>query len=127
MPNTNISDLIQNYISAYNQFDVEGMLECFSNDCVFISISAGNKTVSCQNKNELQQLAEQSASYFTERTQTIKNLILNDDKAAVEIDYAAILKKDLPNGLKAGQKLNLFGVSFFTFRNGKILTLTDYS
>lgn len=81
----------------------------------------------CQKKNELLQLVEQSDSYFTERTQTIKNLILNDDKAAVEIDYEAILKRDLPNRLKAGQKLNLLGVSIFIFKNGKIFKLTDYS
>lgn len=44
-----------------------------------------------------------------------------------EIDYEGVLKVDLPDGLKAGEKIKLKGKSVFQFRDGLIYTLTDYS
>jgi hypothetical protein len=38
-----------------------------------------------------------------------------------------VLAKDLPNGLKKGQELNLSGKSIFKFSGNKITSLTDLS
>jgi hypothetical protein len=38
-----------------------------------------------------------------------------------------VLALDLPNGMHAGQELRLQGRSRFTFQDGKIRTLADYS
>jgi hypothetical protein len=53
--------------------------------------------------------------------------IIQDNKAAIQIDYKSVVAVDLPNGLKAGQELNLKGSSFFEFKDGKILKLVDIS
>ena len=127
MSDRKLQHLIESYVQAYNQFDIAAMLRDFSDNCTFSSISGGIQTIFCQNKMELHKFAEQSAAYFKERTQTITNWILGDDKAAIEIQYKAILNRDLPNGYKAGQELNLQGVSVFAFRDGKIISLIDYS
>lgn len=122
-----LREIVKKYVSAYNRFDIDTMLECFADDCTFSAVSGGSRTVSCHGKSQVRELAAQSAYYFLERTQHITSWILSDNQAAIEIQYKATLKKDLPNGLKAGEQLNLLGVSIFRFENEKILELTDYS
>jgi hypothetical protein len=45
----------------------------------------------------------------------------------VAIAYEAELAIDLPNGMKAGDRLSLAGRSEFRFRDGKISHLVDHS
>jgi hypothetical protein len=49
------------------------------------------------------------------------------DKTEIEIDYSAIAAMNFPNGLQKGEELVLKGKSVFTFKNNKIITLTDIS
>ncbi|VVC76992.1 hypothetical protein AQUSIP_23190 [Aquicella siphonis] len=127
MPWAHLREVIKKYISAYNHFDIDGMMECFADECVFAAISGGSCSISCQGKSQVRELAAQSAMYFLDRKQQVKNWILSDNQAAIEIQYRATLKKDLPNGLKAGEELNLLGVSVFRFENDKIIELRDYN
>ncbi|WP_131783603.1 nuclear transport factor 2 family protein [Legionella gresilensis] len=115
------------YITAYNQFDIDGMLSYVDEKIIFINYSGGKQTAYCQTKEEFHHLAIQSANLFAKRTQNIRNMIENDEQVAVEIDYCAILKQDLSSELKAGQELVLAGVLIFTFKDFKITKLVDYS
>lgn len=78
-------------------------------------------------RQEFEQLALQSVNYFSERKQIVRFLVQGTEAAAVEIDYVATLAQDLPNGLKAGQQLQLRGVSIFEVKQGKISRISDYS
>jgi steroid delta-isomerase-like uncharacterized protein len=124
---SHLREMIKKYVSAYNHFDIDGMLECFADECIFKSVSGGRCTVTCNGKSQLRELAAQSAAYFLERTQQITNWIISDSQATIEVQYRAVLKRDLPNGLKAGEELSLLGVSIFRFDGDKITELTDYS
>lgn len=119
--------IIQNYIDGYNQFDVDKMTRHFDDNVFFQNIQNGEVTMTLNGINEFKQQAEQAKSYFENRRQQIISIKHENDKTKIEIDYAATLAMDFPNGLKKGQSLELKGKSIFVFQGRKIIKLTDKS
>jgi steroid delta-isomerase-like uncharacterized protein len=120
-------ELFLGYIKAYNARDVSGMLDFFADDCVFENFAAGKVTVRTQGKTELEALARRSADAFSSREQTVLTLTGGQGGLVAEIDYRGVLQADLTPELKAGNHLELRGVSVFEFSGGKIVRLSDYS
>ncbi|MBN2062515.1 MAG: hypothetical protein JW882_19080 [Deltaproteobacteria bacterium] len=52
---------------------------------------------------------------------------MKDDQAFIDVAYEGVLASDMANGMKSGETLRLNGRSEFTFRDGKILRITDIS
>jgi hypothetical protein len=103
------------------------MIMDFDEDIVFTNVSKGKVNLSIKGSKAFREQAEEAATYFSERNQTITSIRNNSDETEVEIEYYAVLAKDLPNGLKKGQELNLSGKSIFRFSGNKITSLTDLS
>ena len=120
-------ELFLGYIKAYNAKDVSGMLTFFDDDCVFENISGGKVTVRTQGKAELEALARKSAAAFSSREQRVLTLTGGQGGVVAEIEYIGVLQADLTPDLKAGNRLELRGVSVFKFSGGKIVRLSDYS
>ncbi len=120
-------DLIHRYIKAYNARDVDAMLTCFDDACVFENVSGGKLTVRTEGKAELERLARRSAEAFATREQRVLSLTEGQGRIVAEIDYHAVLQADLSPDLKAGSRLGLRGLSMFELAGGKILRLSDYS
>ena len=118
--------LIEKFIGFYNSKEVEAMIELFTEDAVFESISNTDGVTRAGNRVELRQLAMMGAEFFEARRQTPINWVLGADSGAVEIDYWCRLAKALPTGQQAGAEMRLRGASFFTFREGRICRLVDY-
>jgi ketosteroid isomerase-like protein len=119
--------IIGNYIKAYNRFDIEGMLADMHENIVFENISNGEVTLTTKGITQLKNQAEQAGQYFKEREQRITKVEYMGDIVEIDIEYKAILAVDLPNGLKAGDKLELTGKSIFRFKDHKIIELKDIS
>ena len=119
--------LIEQYLHAYNEFDIDGMIERLHSEIEFKNMSGGELTASASGIEEFRQLAEQSKKLFRSRRQTSKSFSSNDDQASIEVDYEGVLAADLPNGMSAGDTLRLQGRSEFRFRDGRIYRLTDFS
>lgn len=119
--------IIQRYLEAYNQFDVEGMLKDVAENIIFENISNGVTTLKTEGIEALRKQAVQATHFFSERQQNIVSIVHEADKSIVEIDYSAVLAMDFPNGLQKGQKLNLKGKSIFQFLGNKIVAITDIS
>jgi len=119
--------LIDQYIEAYNNMDVAGMLLTVHPDVEFKNISEGTVNASANGVEELQALAEKSKSLFSERQQTILAFETDENKAVASIAFRAVVAGDLPNGLQKGQVLSLTGRSEFYFRDGRIFKITDIS
>lgn len=117
--------IIQNYIEAYNQFDVDKMIADFDEFIVFENIQNGETNMTLNGIKEFKAQAEQAKEYFSARKQTITSFIQDEITAIVEIDYYAVLAMDFPNGLKAGQELSMKGKSIFQFSDNKIVRLAD--
>jgi ketosteroid isomerase-like protein len=118
---------IEKFIACYNSFDINGMLSLLHDDIVFQNVTDGEIDTSTKGKTEFKKLAEQSAALFKSRQQKIINCHFEEDKAVIDIDYEGIIAVDLPNGLKAGDMLNLKGKSAYFFKDDLIVELTDYS
>jgi ketosteroid isomerase-like protein len=127
MENHDKKSLIERYIRAYNSFDVDGMVALLHPECSFQNISGGQINASAAGISQFRELAEKSKSLFSSRNQTITSYQSKAEIVTVDIDYEGVLRADLPNRLKAGEKIRLKGKSVFKFRDGLIYQLTDYS
>lgn len=119
--------IIENYIKAYNSFDIEKMLIDMDDNVRFENSTDGVVNLVTNNIMELRFQAEQAKQFFKEREQTITDYIFNNDLVEIHIDYKGVLAIDFPNGLKAGDKIELQGKSIFKFKNNKIIELKDIS
>lgn len=119
--------LIERYLNAYNAFDIDGMMSTLHPDIEFKNVSGGEVNVTASGADEFRKLAEQSKKLFSLRKQKITGFEAKDDQAFIDVDYEGVLASDLPNGMKAGKSLRLYGRSEFCFRNGKIYRITDIS
>jgi steroid delta-isomerase-like uncharacterized protein len=118
--------LLTDYIRRYNEKNIDAMLELFTEDVVFESISSATGYINVQGKENLRRLAEKSAEIFAERRQDLTTMVLDESNIAVEVEYWARLAMDLPDGKKAGDEVEFRGASFFVVRDGRISRLTDY-
>lgn len=119
--------IINDYLHAYNHFDVEKMVAHLDESIVFENISNGVKNMTLTGLTSFREQAEQSKKFFSKRKQSVKSFKHTGDECEVEIDYYAILAIDLPNGLKKGDELILQGKSIFKFSGDKIIALKDLS
>ena len=127
MSNSNMKDLIERYLIAYNAFDVDGMLSTLSNDVRFENYSGNQLTAEANGIDEFRMLAERAKSIFSEREQRITDLEFGHDSAIASIAYRGKLAADIPNGPPAGTVLDLQGKSEFSFNQGKITKIADRS
>lgn len=118
---------IEEYINAYNNFNVNDMLANLHQDVVFQNVSGGEVNLQTTGIAEFKTKAESAISFFSERQQTITSWTFSGKTVRIEIAYTATVAQDLPNGLKAGDVLELTGASEFTFQNGKIIRIEDES
>ena len=103
------------------------MIKLLHADIVFRNIAAGDVNTQSTGRREFRQLAEQSKAFFTSRQQVPSNFSFTGDQANIDIAYQGVLAVDLPNGLKAGETLKLGGRSEFTFKDGLLIAISDYS
>ncbi|QHT65863.1 nuclear transport factor 2 family protein [Rhodocytophaga rosea] len=122
-----LQTIIEQYIQAYNQFDVPGMLTHLHPDIEFRNISNGEVTHSLKGKAAFREQAEQAVRYFSQRKQSIQHINFQPDQAEVLLDYVAVLAIDLPNGMKKGDTLQLKGKSVFRFQYQQIILIEDIS
>lgn len=119
--------VIEDYIKSYNDFDIGGMTKHLSKDVVFENISNGKVELKTEGIDAFRNQANSATQYFSQRTQTIESIEYIGLNILVNIDYKAILAIDLPNGMKAGDTLELKGTSEFEFENEKIKIIRDKS
>lgn len=127
MDATQAKVLVESYLDAYNRFDVPGMLACLQPDVRFEHSTNGDVTVRLDSKDAFESQAIRAAAWFSERTQRITAFHWQDERAEADIDYFAVTATDLPNGVKAGTTLHFAGRSRFSFRDGLIAFIQDFS
>lgn len=127
MDPTFIQAIVDSYIQAYNQFDIEGMVTMLDPEIEFENRSQGEVNVATAGIQAFRQLAEQSRTLFSKRKQTLLSLDISDPMTIAQIDFVGILKADLPNGMKQGEAIRMKGRTEFLFANQKIRKITDIS
>ena len=119
-------NLVEDYIRRYNLKDIDGMMALFSEDVIFESISSASGIIGVQGKEKFRLLATKSAEIFKVRRQTPVTMVHDRTSVAIESKYWCALAMDLPDGKKAGEEIEFRGASFFTFKEGLIVKLTEY-
>lgn len=119
--------LVDQYIDAYNRFDVEGMMALLTPDVLFENVSAGKTSASACGKAEFRKLAQQGAALFSDRAQNLLVLEFSSSSAVAMIAYRGVLAIDMPDGPRAGSVIELSGESEFWFADGRISHLIDRS
>ena len=127
MAQEEIKKSIYRYLDAYNNFDIDTMMEVLAKDIRFENVSGGEVNAKTFGKTEFEILARQSAQLFASRKQTAKTIKIEGDSAVAEIEFEGVLTQDLPNGLKAGDTLSLKGRSEFVFTDGLMSSIVDRS
>lgn len=127
MTNTDLPDLIERYLVAYNAFDVESMLALLSQDVVFENFLGDQLTASTKGADQFRELAQQSATMFSEREQRVTGVTIQPQSTVVDIAYRGRLAVDVPDGPAAGTVLDLKGQSEFWFKDGLISKIVDRS
>ncbi|MCP2044094.1 nuclear transport factor 2 family protein [Pontibacter sp. HSC-36F09] len=120
-------EIIEDYIRAYNSFDVQGMLQYLHEEVEFKNISNGEVNLSLQGIEAFRKQAEQASKLFKEREQVVLHYQEQENAAAVTIAYRAVLATDISKELKAGDTLTLKGKTIFGFQQDKIISIEDYS
>ncbi len=120
--------MIENYVNAYNRFDINGMLADLHEEVVFQNFSGDEVSLKTESKAAFRTQAEVALNYFSERQQSITSWQwLSPSVVQIDLVYRAVLAIDFPNGMKAGETLELTGRSKFTFQEQQIIGIADYS
>ncbi|MGJ1266168.1 nuclear transport factor 2 family protein [Sphingobacterium spiritivorum] len=127
MDYTQREKLIRNYVEAYNQLDIAGMLADLDDEIRFVNITDGEINLSLLGRRAFWDQAVQAAELFSERKQEILAVQHSPEETEIEINYSAKLAVDLPNGYERGQVISMKGRSIFRFGTDKIISLTDIS
>lgn len=122
-----LDDVIARYIQSYNARDIDGMLDCVTDDVVFENISNAGGSMRLDGKDMMRQVADLSGNAFSYRRQRLINVVTGGGKAAAEIEFEGKAAVDLPNGVKAGETVKVRGASFFEFRGNLLCRIADYS
>ena len=120
-------EIVKKFIDAYNSMDVDKMLTYLHPEIEFKNRSNGEVNSHTFGINEFKEVANTSIGMFKEREQKIISYEEVNDTINVTISYHAILAVDLPNGLKAGESLDLEGKSEYVFKDNLIISIVDES
>lgn len=119
--------IVQNYIGAYNQFDIDGMVKDMHPNVIFENVANEVVALKTEGVEAFRKQAESAVGFFSEREQRITSWSSQYDVVSIDIAYKATLNVDLPNGMNAGDIMELKGKSVFTFMENQIIMIQDIS
>ena len=108
--------VISDYLAAYNNFDVEGMIALVHPKVTFVNIYEDKVNARAEGLEQLRKLANKSKALFSSQHQEAIKFNFIGDRVKVDIAFEGVLAADLPNGMKAGDTLRFHGSSEFEFR-----------
>ena len=118
--------IIRSYIDAYNCKDVAALVACVADDIVFENVSNLGQSMKIEGRTAFGELAEQAATMFTTRHQTITNAVIDGGRVALEVDWTGTPVVDL-GSMKAGEPIAMRGASFMTITEGLLTRIVDLS
>lgn len=119
--------IIHDYIKAYNEFDVPGIIKDVHEEVEFKNIANGEINLELKGKDAILMQAEEAITLFKEREMKITEQKIEKNVLENKIDFKGVLAKDIPDGPKAGETIELKGRSIFKFKDGKIILIEDIS
>lgn len=123
--------VIQRYLKAYSEKNVDAVVECLSPDVRFENVSNHSGQMSLEGRDRFREVAGQSVGAFSERRQDVLDAVGSGDQQngrwAIEIELHATLAVDMGEQMPKGSHMHLRGISFITIKDGLITKITDFS
>jgi steroid delta-isomerase-like uncharacterized protein len=116
--------LIRCYYDAFNRGDIDGMLECVTDDVVH-DVNQGERRVG---KQRFHAFYARMAHHYNERLEDITVIVTPDgQRAAAEFNvHGTYLQSEAGLPAAKGQAYVLPAGTFFAVRDGKIARITTY-
>lgn len=126
MKEKRMKQIIDEYIKAYNEFNVDEMLRNVHEDVELKNTTNGEVNVQLKGINVLKNQSEQSLNLFKKREMKIIEQVIKGDTVENKISFKGVIGVDFPEaGAKSGELVKLEGKSIFQFEKGKIISIED--
>lgn len=125
MKEKRMKGIIDEYIKAYNEFDLDGMMKNLHTYLVFKNITNGEVTLELNGKYAFKSQVEQAFNLFKQREMRILKQKFGDDCVENTIDFKGVLAVDIPEGPKKYDLIKLQSKSIFKFKEGKVISIED--
>ena len=122
-----MKQIIDEYIKAYNEFNVEEMLKNIHEYVEFKNIANSEVNMQLKGIDALKDQAEQAMNLFEKREMKIIEQVIKGDTVENKIEFKGVFAVDVPDGPKSGEPVKLKGKSIFQFEKGKITLIEDIS
>jgi len=120
-----MKEIVQKYINAYNNFDIEGMMSCMHTDCIFESRHNGELSFTTKGKHSFRQICSVAKNNYSFRKQIIEGFTSKGELLEVKFYFKGTLAIDLDEMGKKGEKIAFETKSIFEFKNGLIYKLIN--
>ena len=117
------TELLQNWIDAFQACDVARVVACYANDAVNFQIAAGEPSVG---KAQIKADTEGFFRAFPDAWSRVENLIGDGDWAAWEWIGGGTFLGEFVGHKPTGKSFEIRGCGFFTFRDGLIVLQRGY-
>ncbi len=124
---SDVATLVRHYVERYNANDVDGMLDCCSDDVVFESITNPGGAMRLKGKDEMREVIEATTRAFRERRHEVVAILVDGDRAAAETVFSGIAAAELGHQVRSGEHVSIRGATMFELRDNKLSRICDYS
>jgi len=123
---SNRESMIRDYITAYNSFDIEGMVKNFHKDIEFINEFNGEITMMTNSVEEFKGQAEHAKNYFQFREISIGDIQESNDTVTVSTRFnAGMIVEKKPGHPAKIQNVDMKGTTVFYFQDDQIVKMRD--
>lgn len=122
-----VATLVRRYVDRYNSNDVDGMLDCCSDDVVFETITNPGGSIRLNGKMEMREVIEATTRAFRERRQEVISILVDGQRAAAETVFSGVAAAELGQHVRPGEHVSIRGATVFELKDNKLSRICDYS
>ena len=124
---SDVATLVRRYVERYNANDVDGMLDCCSDDVVFETITNPGGSLRLNGKEEMREVIEATTRAFRERRHELVAILVDGQRAAAETLFSGVAAAELGLYVRSGEHVSIRGATMFELRDDKLARICDYS
>ena len=121
-----VASLVRRYVERYNSNDVDGMLDCCSDDIVYESVTNPHGAMRLKGKNEVREAIEATTQAFRERRHEVLAMIVDGERAAAETVFSGVATTPIGADVRLGEHVSIRSATIFEAAEGRLARICDY-
>jgi len=121
--NANMEELVRDLDAAWASWDVERVISCFTDDCLYEDLAVGAVK---KGKKEVSDFLREFSVGFPDVRAEFTGHCFSNDRLCFEWIMTGTNSGDRPGKPATGKRFSIRGVSVAEFSGGKIARQTDY-